>query len=257
MSDIDKSGQGASDRMFDGTTVVVTGGGAGLGRQYCLDLGRAGANVVVAGRGGSAAAVAAEIRAEGGGAVACVADVRDGQRIIDCALATYGRVDGVIVNAGIVRDRSFGKLTTEDWSEVLSVHIDGAVACAKAVWGPMSGQKSGRILFTTSGAGMHGNFGQANYAAAKGAIIGLTRSLAIEGAARGIYVNAIAPMATTAMTSLDPRVFQPDPESRRVYDRLYTLYRRLHDAFGIKGSQGDLFDVMKELLQIRDEVRHV
>ncbi len=196
-----------SEASFASASVVVVGGGAGLGRQYCLDLARHGARVLVVGRGDSAATVTREIVAAGGDAVSCVADARDGDRISAAALAAFGRIDGLIVNAGIVRDRSFGKMSREEWSEVLSVHVDGAFSCARAAWEPMSEQGGGAILFTTSGAGMHGNFGQANYAAAKGAILGLTRSLALEGASRKIRVNAIAPMALTAMTE---RVF-PEP----------------------------------------------
>jgi NAD(P)-dependent dehydrogenase (short-subunit alcohol dehydrogenase family) len=172
-----------------------------------VDLARHGARVLVVGRGESAAAVTREITAAGGDAVACVADARDGERIAGAALAAFGTIDALIVSAGVVRDRSFGKMSREEWSEVLSVHVDGAFSCAHAAWAPMTKQGGGAILFTTSGAGMHGNFGQANYAAAKGAILGLTRSLALEGAPRKIRVNAIAPMALTAMTE---RVF-PEP----------------------------------------------
>ena len=175
-----------SEASFAGASAVVVGGGAGLGRQYCLDLARHGARVLVVGRGESAAAVTREIVATGGDAVACVADARDGDRIVKGALAAFGRIDALIVNAGIVRDRSFAKMSREEWSEVLSVHVDGAFSCARAAWEPMSKQGGGAILFTTSGAGMHGNFGQANYAAAKGAILGLARSLALEGASRKI-----------------------------------------------------------------------
>lgn len=193
--------------LFAGSSVAVVGGGAGLGRQYCLDLGKAGARVLVAGRSDTINGVVAEIQAAGGIAVACQADARDGQRVVDAALSNHGRIDALIVNAGVVRDRTFAKMSEEDWKDVLSIHVDGAFACARAAWEPMSAQRSGHILLTTSGAGMHGNFGQANYAAAKGAIVGLTRSLAIEGASRNIRVNAIAPMARTAMTE---SVFTPE-----------------------------------------------
>jgi NAD(P)-dependent dehydrogenase (short-subunit alcohol dehydrogenase family) len=197
----------SSSQFFRDVNIVVVGGSAGLGRQYCLDLGKAGARVVVAARSEAAIAVVEEICAAGGIATACQADARQGDRIVETALAAYGRIDGMIINAGITRDRSFGKMSSDDWTEVLSVHVDGAFSCARAVWAPMSEQRHGHILLTTSGAGMHGNFGQSNYAAAKGAIIGLTRSLALEGASRNIRVNAIAPMALTGMTE---RVFDAE-----------------------------------------------
>jgi NAD(P)-dependent dehydrogenase (short-subunit alcohol dehydrogenase family) len=195
------------DKIFQGINVAVVGGSAGIGRQYCIDLGKLGANVLVVGRSALTNTVAEEIVTSGGAATLCVADAREGERIVAAILKAYGRIDGLIVNAGFVRDRAFAKMSQEEWDDVLSVHVGGAFACARAVWRPMSEQRSGHILFTTSGAGMHGNFGQANYAAAKGAIIGLTRSLAIEGATRNIKVNAIAPMARTSMTE---HVFDPE-----------------------------------------------
>jgi NAD(P)-dependent dehydrogenase (short-subunit alcohol dehydrogenase family) len=185
---------------FDGHVVAVAGGSAGLGRQYCLDLARSGARVIVGGRGPSTEQVVTELRALGGEAVECIADVRDGERLISRALEAYGRIDGLIVNAGIVRDRSFARMSADEWREVLSIHVDGAFACVKAAWPVMIAQGGGRIVLTTSGAGLHGNFGQANYAAAKAALIGFMRTLAIEGATRNIYCNAVAPMALTAMT---------------------------------------------------------
>lgn len=180
--------------------VIVAGGGSGLGRQYCLDLAAAGARVIVAGRSRNVEDVAAEATAAGNVALPCVADVRDGDRPVRLALESYGRVDGLVVNAGHVRDRSFAKMTQDEWDEVLSVHVGGAFACAKAVWPHMLAQSAGRIVLTTSGAGAHGNFGQANYAAAKGAIAAFALTLAVEGAAKNVHVNAVAPMALTDMT---------------------------------------------------------
>jgi NAD(P)-dependent dehydrogenase (short-subunit alcohol dehydrogenase family) len=127
-------------------------------------------------------------------------DIRDPAPFVEAALAEYGAIDGLVVNAGVVRDRSFAKMTAEEWSEVIDVHLGGSFACAKAVWEPMTARGRGSIIFTTSGAGMHGAFGQANYSAAKAGIIGLMKTLAIEGERVGIRANAIAPMALTEMT---------------------------------------------------------
>lgn len=197
----------AEPARFDDLSVAVIGGGQGLGRRYALDLGARGARVLVVSRSASAETVAAEIVAACGTAVACVADARDGEAIVAATLAAFGRIDALLVNAGITRDRGFGKMTAEDWDEVTSIHLDGAFACAKAAWQPMIDGGGGAMLFTTSGAGMHGNFGQANYAAAKAGIMGLAKSLAREGARHRIRVNAIAPMALTAMTE---GVFTPE-----------------------------------------------
>lgn len=192
---------------FDGLAVAVIGGGQGLGRRYALDLGARGAKVLVVSRSASAQAVAAEIVAAGGAAAPCIADARDGEAIVAAVLAAFGKIDALLANAGITRDRGFGKMTVEDWDEVTSIHLDGAFACARAAWQPMIDGGGGAMLFTTSGAGMHGNFGQANYAAAKAGIMGLAKSLAREGARHNIRVNAIAPMALTAMTE---GVFTPE-----------------------------------------------
>lgn len=186
--------------LFEDKVVVVAGGGAGLGRQYALDLAAAGARVVVGGRGESAEITAADACAAGGVAVACIADVRDGGRMIQTAIDTFGRIDGLLVNAGIVRDRSFLKMSKAEWDEVMDVHVGGTYACVRAAWPHMIAKGYGRIVLTISGAAMYGNFGQANYAAAKGAVIGFMRTLALEGGAKNVHVNAIAPIAATAMT---------------------------------------------------------
>ena len=191
---------GDSSGLFAEQVIAVVGGGAGIGREYCLDLAREGGQVLVAGRGQSAADVAATIRATGGIAEACIADARDGQAIVDAALARFGRIDGLIVNAGIVRDRTYAKMSDEEWREVIDVHLEGAHACTRAAWPHMIEQRYGRIMLTGSAAGIHGNFGQANYSAAKGGIIGLMRALALEGASRNVLVNAVLPMAATAMS---------------------------------------------------------
>lgn len=183
-----------------GSTIVVVGASRGIGRQYAADLAKAGANLVLTGRGEDVIAVADAIRRDGGAALAVPCDIRAPAPFVDAALSEYGAIDGLVVNAGIVRDRSFAKMTAGEWSEVIDVHLGGSFACAKAVWPVMCEQKRGSIVLTTSGAGLHGAFGQANYAAAKGGIIGLMKTLAIEGARLGIRANAIAPMALTEMT---------------------------------------------------------
>lgn len=186
---------------FAGDVVAVTGAGAGLGRRYALDLAAAGARVVVHARtAGAAAAVVAEVRDAGGEAVPVDGDAREGHRPVEAALRAFGRLDALVVNAGAVRDRAFRTMTGEDWTEVVDVHLGGAHAACAAAWPHLVGQGSGAVLLTTSGAGLHGNRGQANYAAAKAGVIGLAKALAVEGARRGVRVNAIAPMASTAMT---------------------------------------------------------
>ncbi|WP_284278871.1 SDR family NAD(P)-dependent oxidoreductase, partial [Sphingobium jiangsuense] len=142
--------------LFAQQVIVVVGGGAGIGREYCLALAREGGQVLVAGRGQSAADVAETIRAAGGIAEACIADARDGQAIADAAMARFGRIDGLIVNAGIVRDRTFAKMDDEEWCEVLDVHLEGARACTCAVWPHMVERRYGRIMLTSSAAGVHG-----------------------------------------------------------------------------------------------------
>ncbi len=179
---------------------MIVGASRGLGRQYAADLARAGARLVLTGRGEGVDAIAATIRQAGGSAIAVRCDIRDPMPFVEAALAEYGAIDGLVVNAGVVRDRSFAKMSAEEWAEVIDVHLGGSFACAKAVWDPMTAQGRGSIVLTTSGAGMHGAFGQANYAAAKGGIIGLMKTLAIEGERVGIRANAIAPMALTDMT---------------------------------------------------------
>jgi NAD(P)-dependent dehydrogenase (short-subunit alcohol dehydrogenase family) len=198
---------------FKNRVAIVTGAGGGLGRQHALALAARGARVVVNDLGGSrdgagassaaADAVVAEIRATGGEAIANAASVTDFdavQAMVQQALAAWGRVDVLVNNAGILRDKSFGKMTVEDFRLVVDVHLMGAVHCCKAVWPVMVAQKYGRIVMTSSSSGLYGNFGQANYGAAKMALVGLMQTLAIEGAKYGIRVNALAPTAATRMT---------------------------------------------------------
>lgn len=183
-----------------GSTVVIVGAGRGLGARYAIDLASAGANVVLTSQSANAFDVASAITASGGSATAVQCDVRDPQPFVDAALDRFDRIDGLIVNAGIVRDRSFARMNGQEWQDVIDVHLGGSFACTKAVWATMTRQGRGSIVLTTSGAGLHGAFGQANYAAAKAGIIGLAKTLAIEGARNGVRVNCIAPMAMTDMT---------------------------------------------------------
>jgi 3-hydroxyacyl-CoA dehydrogenase/3a,7a,12a-trihydroxy-5b-cholest-24-enoyl-CoA hydratase len=199
------------DQMrFDDRVVVITGAGNGLGRAYALEFAKRGARVVVNdlgstghGEGQNSAAadiVVSEIRARGGDAVANYNSVEDGEKIIQTALDNYGRVDVVINNAGILRDVSFAKMSDNDWSLIHRVHLEGAYKVTKAAWSVMREQNFGRILFTTSAAGIYGNFGQANYSSAKSALLGLGRTLALEGARNNIFTNVIAPIAGSRLT---------------------------------------------------------
>jgi NAD(P)-dependent dehydrogenase (short-subunit alcohol dehydrogenase family) len=198
---------------LDGRVAVVTGAGGGLGRSHALALAARGAKVVINDLGGSrdgsgagsemADAVVAEIVAAGGEAVAnydSVATPEGGSSIVKSALDAFGRIDIVINNAGILRDVSFAKLEPDALDLVLKVHLYGAFNVTRAAWDHMKEQKYGRVVSTASGSGLYGNFGQTNYAAAKLGIVGLTRSLAIEGAKYGITANAIAPVANSRMT---------------------------------------------------------
>jgi NAD(P)-dependent dehydrogenase (short-subunit alcohol dehydrogenase family) len=198
---------------FKGRVAIVTGAGGGLGRQHALALAARGAKVLVNdlgggvdGSGGSvsaAQAVVDEIRAAGGEALANGASVTDFaavEAMVQQAIDAWGRVDILVNNAGILRDKSFAKMDMTDFRLVMDVHLMGAAHCCKAVWPHMVAQSYGRIVMTTSSTGLYGNFGQANYGAAKLAQVGLMQTLSIEGAKYGIHVNALAPTAATRMT---------------------------------------------------------
>lgn len=199
--------------QFENRVAIVTGAGAGLGRCHALELARRGAKVVVNdfgggvdGTGGSSApaeAVVAEIRAAGGEAIAHGADVTNEQQVanmVKTTVDTWGRVDVLINNAGILRDASFAKMSLGDFRKVVDVHLMGSVICTQAVWPLMKAANYGRVLMTTSSSGVYGNFGQSNYGAAKMALIGLMNVLHIEGAKNNIRINSLGPGAATRMT---------------------------------------------------------
>ncbi len=195
-----------------GRVAIVTGAGGGLGRAHAMLLAKRGAKVVVndlggavTGTGGSISAaqsVADEIVAAGGEAMAngaSVADRAQVQAMVQAAMERWGRVDILVNNAGILRDKSFAKMEMDDFHLVIDVHLMGAAYCTKAVWDIMRAQNYGRVVMTTSSSGLYGNFGQANYSAAKMALVGLMQTLAIEGQKNDIRVNCLAPTAATRM----------------------------------------------------------
>ncbi|MBZ6378769.1 3-hydroxyacyl-CoA dehydrogenase [Pacificimonas flava] len=198
---------------FTDRVAIVTGAGNGLGREYALDLGKRGAKVVVNdlggardGTGGSATAaesVVAEIEEAGGTAIASPASVTDRDAVfamVDQVMSKWGRIDILVNNAGVLRDKSFAKMELDDFQFVLDVHLMGSVNCTKAVWQHMRDANYGRIVMTASSTGLYGNFGQTNYGAAKLGLVGLMKSLALEGAKNNIHVNTITPVAGTRMT---------------------------------------------------------
>lgn len=198
---------------FDGKVAIVTGAANGLGRSHAIELAKRGAKVIVNdfggardGTGGSlspAEQVANEIVEAGGEAITDGADVSDFvqcKAMVDKALSRWGSVDVVINNAGILRDKSFAKMSAEDWRAVVDVHLNGSAHVSLAAWPAMKENNYGRIVMTTSTSGIYGNFGQANYGAAKMGLIGLMRTLGIEGSRYNIHVNCLAPTAATRMT---------------------------------------------------------
>ncbi|WP_232059190.1 SDR family oxidoreductase [Kineobactrum salinum] len=199
------------DLRFDNRVVIVTGAGQGLGRSHALEFARRGAKVVVNDLGGATSGggksevvadqVVAEILAMGGEAIASTDSVEDGDKIVQAAMDTFGRVDVVVNNAGILRDASFAKMTDEDWDLIYRVHLYGSYKVTRAAWPHMREAGYGRVIMTTSVAGIYGNFGQANYSAAKLGLFGLTQSLAIEGASKNIRVNAVGPTAGSRLTA--------------------------------------------------------
>jgi NAD(P)-dependent dehydrogenase (short-subunit alcohol dehydrogenase family) len=206
-------------KFLDGRVAIVTGAGSGLGKAHALALASHGARVVVndvAGvqPGSPGRAVADEIVRAGGSAMADGGDVTDFaqmQAMVARAAGEWGRVDILVNNAGVLRDRTFAKMSLDDFRLVMEVHLMGSVNCVKAVWELMRTQKYGRIVMTTSSSGLYGNFGQSNYSAAKMALVGLMQTLALEGERQDIRVNCLAPTAATAMTE---GVLAPDALAR-------------------------------------------
>ena len=202
---------------LQGRVAIVTGSGGGLGRAHVHYLARQGAQVVVNDLSQDAAdGVAAEIVAAGGKALAIAGSVTDERAmaaLVARVVGEWGRVDILVNNAGILRDKSFAKMSLDDFRLVVDVHLMGAVICTKAVWDHMRERRYGRIVMTTSSSGLYGNFGQANYGAAKMALVGLMQTLAIEGEKYDIRVNCLAPTAATQMTS-----DVLSPESLRLLD---------------------------------------
>ena len=202
-----------ADIRFDGKVAIVTGAGGGLGRQHALELARRGAKVVVNDLGGSmdgsgggsdaANKVVEEIKALGGEAIANGSSVTDDAgvaRMVKDAMDAWGRIDILIANAGILRDKTFAKMEFADFHVVVDVHLFGTVKPVKAVWEIMRAQNYGRIVVTTSSSGLYGNFGQSNYGAAKLGLIGLMNTLKLEGQKNNVHVNAVSPVAATRMT---------------------------------------------------------
>lgn len=195
---------------LEGRVIIVTGAGKGLGRAYARHLGARGAKVLVNNRWtdrsapSSAEGVAAEIRDAGGEALAChdaVEDRASGEAMVARAISAWGRVDGVVANAGVPEAQSFLKQSLDDFHAVFDINFLGTLHLVHAAWPVMAAARHGRVIVSTSGAGLHANHGMAAYSASKAALIGLMRALALEGAARGITVNAIAPYAATPMTA--------------------------------------------------------
>lgn len=201
---------------FDGRVAVITGAGGGIGRSHALEFAKRGAKVLVndlggdvhgVGRGNTADLVVEEIRDLGGDAIAnraSVADKDSARSIVEDALNAFGRIDILVNNAGILRDKTFKKMTLEDFDLVIQVHLMGTAYVTHAAWPHMYEQRYGRIVFTSSGSGIFGNYGQSNYGAAKMGMLGLANVLALEGGPRNVHVNCLGPGAATRMTNTVP-----------------------------------------------------
>ncbi|KAJ2082006.1 hypothetical protein H4R24_001922 [Coemansia sp. RSA 988] len=255
-----------SELRFDDRVVIVSGAGGGLGKAYSLFFASRGAKVVVndlgaglKGDGASASAadlVVDEIKNAGGQAVADYHNVLEGEKIVETAMRAFGRVDIVVNNAGILRDRAFKSMSDKDWDDVLNVHLHGSYKITKAAWPIMRKQKFGRVIMTSSAAGIYGNFGQSNYAAAKQALVGFSNSLAYEGHKYNITSNAIAPLAASRMTatvmpqeildSLKPELIAPlvgylTHETTKQSGGLYEIGAGTITAHRWQGTEGVVF----------------
>jgi NAD(P)-dependent dehydrogenase (short-subunit alcohol dehydrogenase family) len=231
---------------FEGRVAIVTGAGGGIGRCHALELARRGAKVVVndlggnvdgSGAGDAADRVVAEIRAAGGTAIAnkaSVADKAGAKSIVQDAVNAFGTVDILVNNAGILRDKTFKNMTLEEFDIVMQVHMHGTAYVTHAAWPIMLAQNYGRIVFTSSGSGIFGNFGQSNYGAAKMAMVGFMNVLALEGASKNVRVNCLAPSAATRMTNTVPGrnedISAPDPERNPALVTPAVLYMVSEDA---------------------------
>jgi NAD(P)-dependent dehydrogenase (short-subunit alcohol dehydrogenase family)/acyl dehydratase/putative sterol carrier protein len=271
---------------FDDRVAIVTGAGAGLGRIYSIELARRGARVVVndlggnrdgAGEGsfGPADKVVEEIRAMGGEAVAnydSVATSEGGRGIVNTALEAFGRLDILINNAGILRDRSLAKMEPEDWDAVMSVHLDGAYNVSRPAFSTMRENRYGRIVVITSASGLNGNFGQTNYSAAKMALIGFMNTLKLEGEKHGIKVNAVAPIAATRLTEellppdlsekmkpdfVAPLVLLLSSEECRVSGRVYSAGMGYYSRVGLVTGQGTVIGDGKQIPSPELVERHI
>lgn len=234
----------ATALRFDGRVVVVTGAGSGLGRVYALEFAKRGAKVVVNDLGGSRTGVGAnslaadkvveEIRAAGGQAVADYNSAEEGAKVIQTAIDNYGRVDVVVNNAGILRDVTLLKMTEQDWDLVYRVHVKGTYSSTKAAWPYFRKQQYGRVVNTSSDAGLFGNFGQTNYSSAKMGIQGFTLAAAKEGIRANIKLNVISPSAASRMTQ---DVFTPEVSALYGPDKVVQLVILLaHESVPVTGS---------------------
>jgi len=231
---------------FEGKVAIVTGAGGGLGKEHSLELARLGAKVVVndlggsvdgSGQGDAADLVVEEIRAAGGTAVAnkdSVSDREGAKRIVETAVKEFGTVDILINNAGILRDKSFKKMTLDEWDIVINVHLNGSAYVTWHAWPIMYEKNYGRILFTSSVSGILGSFGQGNYGAAKMGMVGLMNNLSREGASHNVHVNCLSPGAATRMTASVPGssidADNPDPANHPKLVTPAAIYMVSEDA---------------------------
>ena len=238
----------ADSLRFDNRVVVITGAGSGIGHSYALEFARRGAKVVVNDLGGSVSGegnstraadlVVEEIKRLGSEAVANYDSVEFGDKIIKTAVEAFGKVDVVINNAGILRDRTMQKMTVADWDIIMNVHLKGAFTVTQAAWKLMKKQNYGRIVNTSSGSGLYGNFGQANYSAAKLGLHGFTLALSKEGGKYNIKANSIVPVASSRMTQ---DLFPPEINAMLIPDKIVPMVVCLcHESCE---ESGGLFEV--------------